>query len=341
MKCEKYFLIIAPYPQKTERILSSIDMEYLKNYVTIKDLGDNKIDYDLIDFLLPNTIALIGQFDLPKERLEIAKNLRVIFNAEGNFAQNIDYEYCFQHNIYVLNCGEAFALPVAEMALGFALDLARGITKVDKKFRENEEEYLADACFDSVLLTGNQVGFVGFGLLGKHLINLLQPFRCQIKIYDPWIPNSVIENYLAMPASLEDILSNSKFIFILAGVTQENIGMLDREKLSLISNDAIFILMSRAAIVDFEALVDCVKERKFTAALDVFPSEPLSINHEIRGLDNMLLSAHRAGAIPQAYEKIGRMIIDDLKLILRGLPPIVMQMARRETVSKFKNKPSA
>ncbi len=341
MRGNKGFLLISPFPQKINRFFKPEQIVDLDEIITVKNLGDEDIDYDLIDSLLPDTIAIIGQFDLPKTRLEKAKQLKVIFNSEGNFAQNIDYEYCFQNNIYVLNCGEAFALPVAEMALGFALDLARGITKTDKEFRNNKENYLAEACKNSVLLSGSSVGLIGFGFLGKYLIDLLRPFNCNIQIFDPWVPDSVIRKYSAVPVSLDDVLSSSKFIFVLAGVTKENEYMLNREKLSKISRDAFFILMSRAAIVKFEDLVRCIREKRFAAAVDVFPTEPLKDNHEIRKLDNVLLSSHRAGAIPQAYEKIGNMIIEDLKLILKGLPPVIMQQARRETVGKLKNKPSA
>jgi len=335
------FLIIAPYPQKSGRIFSKEDIAYLDTLVTVKDLGDEGLDYDEIDALLPNTVAIIGQFDLPKERLELAPKLKVIFNAEGNFAQNVDYDYCHAHSIHVLNCGEAFALPVAEIAIGFALDLARQITKTDKDFRAKKEGYLAEACTKSLLLTGARVGFIGFGTVGKFLIKFLAPFRCKVHIYDPWIPERVIEDHGGVASSLEDVLSNSQFIFVLAGVTAENQGMLNREKLSLIDKNAFFLLLSRAAIVNFDDLVALLSENAFTAAIDVFPVEPLEKDHPIRSLDNVVLSSHRAGALPQAYKRIGEMITDDLKLILRGLPPVVMQVAKRETVSRFRNKPSA
>ena len=67
--------------------------------------------------------------DLPRERLVRAQKLRAIFNVEGNFLPNIDYDYCFSHGIRVLIASPAFAVSVAEMALAFALDLARGVSK--------------------------------------------------------------------------------------------------------------------------------------------------------------------------------------------------------------------
>jgi len=111
------------------------------------------------------------------------------------------------------------------------------------------------------------------------------------------------------------------FVFVMAGVTKDNQGFLSAEKLSLIKKDSFFILMSRAAVVDFDALCGLTEEGRFTVAADVFPEEPIPRNHRIRKNENILLSHHWAGGIPQAFARIGEMVIDDLSLILCGLLP--------------------
>ena len=193
-----------------------------------------------------------------------------------------------------MNCGVVYSKPVAEMGLCFALDLARGVTREDRKFREGQETYLGDGCKDSVLLSGSNVGLIGFGNLGRALLPLLEPFNCKIKIFDPWIPDNVIIENNYIPASLDEVLSSSKFIFVLAGVTRENTGFLNTEKLSLIRKDAFFILLSRAAAVDFDVLTDFVSRGKFQAAVDVFPEEPMPLDHPVRNLGNMILSRNRS-----------------------------------------------
>ncbi len=73
--------------------------------------------------------------------------------------------------------------------------------------------------------------------------------------------------------------------------------------------------------MDFDALCGLTEEGRFTTAADVFPEEPIPINHRIRKNENILLSPHRVGGIPHAFARIGEMVTDDLSLILRGLPP--------------------
>lgn len=339
MKTKKT-VVSCPFPQQLGNIFSDEKLTMLNKLVDFRFLGDGKVDYEKLESHLPDAFALIGQMNMPKERLEKAPDLKVIFNVEGNFYQNIDYDYCFQNNIYVLNCGVVYSKPVAEMGLCLALDLARGVTREDRRFRKGKETYLGDGCRDSVLLSGSTVGLIGFGNLGRALLALLQPFHCTIKVYDPWIPDNVIREKNCVPASLEEVLRSSKFIFVLAGVTKENTGFLNAEKFSFISRDSFFILLSRAAVVDFDALIQFVSKGKFSAAVDVFPEEPMPLNHPVRTIGNMILSPHRAGGIPQAFNLIGEMVIDDLTLLLKGLPPVRMQKAEYETVKNLVSKPA-
>jgi hypothetical protein len=54
----------------------------------------------------------------------------------------------------------------------------------------------------------------------------------------------------------------------------------------------------------------------------------------------MVLSAHRAGGIPAAFTEIGNMVVDDLSLVAAGLPPVRMQVAAPELVTRYRNKPA-
>ena len=65
-----------------------------------------------------------------------------------------------------------------------------------------------------------------------------------------------------------------------------------------------------------------VEAGRFRAAADVFPVEPVPAEARARRVENLLLSAHRAGGIPQAFSRMGEMVVEDLALILAGLPPV-------------------
>jgi len=74
-------------------------------------------------------------------------------------------------------------------------------------------------------------------------------------------------------------------------------------------------------------------------ATDVFPEEPVPLEDPIRQTKNMLLSAHRAGALTSALQQIGKLVLEDLELISRNLPPVSCKRAQLETVTQIRSKP--
>ena len=137
-------------------------------------------------------------------------------------------------------------------------------------------------------------------------------------------PTEAIRREGAEPAALDELLRASRVVFVLAAATSDNEGFLGERELRLIPPGGVLALMSRAGVVDFDALVRVVAEGRLRAAVDVFPEEPLAADHPIRALDGVLLSPHRAGGMPEAFLGIGRLAVGDLELVLRGLPPVAL-----------------
>lgn len=335
-------LLFDPFPRSAPLIFTpgmQQRFERLGHVVGIAESAHGKLSDALVEATLPAARIVVGQTVLDAARLSRATKLAAIVNVEGNFAQNVDYGECFRRGIQVLSIAPVFAQPVAEMALGLALDLARGITQADRLMREGREQYGLAGNREAFVLRGATMGFIGCGNLGRALIPLLAPFRPRLLIHDPWLPDAVVRDLGGHPASLDEVLREPRVIFALAGVTEENRGMLSRARLETIGSDAVFLLLSRAGLVDFEALVELVAAGRFRAATDVFPIEPVDANDRVRRVEGLLLSAHRAGGLPSALAAIGEMVVDDVDLILRGLPPQRLQAARPETVARWRNPP--
>ena len=277
-------------PQSVERIFTAEALEALRAAYEVHVLDEEPGVEERFDALLPRAFAVVGQPDLPTERLARATELRALLNVEGNFFPNVDYAAAFDRGIHVLACGPAYATAVAEYALGLALDLARGISREDRAFRAGRERYVSASTADSILLTGATVGLVGFGNLGRALHRLLQPFRPTLQVYDPWLPDSVIAEYGATPSPLVDLLGTSEFVFVLATVTAESEHLLGAVELAHLRPGTRLILVSRAAVVDYDALLRRVAAGQLLAAVDVWPTEPVPPDHHARG-------AGRPGAV--------------------------------------------
>lgn len=329
-------VVLLPGPHPSERIFPADVRAALEAEFDVVDIEGRP---DLIDDALPRAFAIVGQPDLPAERLDAAPQLRAVLNVEGNFYPNVDYGHCFARGITVLGCGPAYAQAVAEYALGLALDLARGISREDRAFRAGRERYVAEGNADAVLLRGADVGLIGFGNLGRALRPLLEPFRCRVRCYDPWLPDALLAQHGVEAAPLEDLLRTSRFVFVLATVTAESEHLMGAAQLDLLAPEARLVLVSRAPVVDFEALLDRAESGDLLAGIDVWPHEPMPDGHRARSIEGLVLSAHRAGGIPAAFADVGRMVLDDLRLIAKGLPPVRMQLATPELVGRYRNRP--
>ncbi|MBO0982622.1 hydroxyacid dehydrogenase [Rathayibacter sp. SD072] len=335
---DKPLVILDPAPQLRDRIFTPAALERLHASFEVLDLEQDPREGALAE-ALPRAFAVIGQPDLPAEMLHIASKLRVIVNVEGNFLPNIDYPAAFRNGIRVLACGTAYSEAVAEYSLGLALDLARGISREDRALRRGEGRYVAEGNADAILLRKAPVGFVGFGNLGRAVLRLLAPFENTIRAYDPWLPTAVLEDAGLVPSTLDETLSESKFVFVFATATAENQGFLNARMLDLLPDGARLIAVSRANVLDYDALLERVAAGRLYAGIDVWPEEPIPVDSPFLRQEDVVLSGHRAGGIPEAFFSIGDMVCDDLELMKAGLPPVRLQSAAPELVSRYRNRP--
>ncbi len=168
---------------------------------------------------------------------------------------------------------------------------------------------------------------------------LLAGFQPRNREFDPWLPAGLLADLGVEPTSLDGVLAKSDMIFVVASVTSDNGGFLGAAEFAKMRQGSSFVLLSRAGVVDFDALMAAVKSGHIRAASDVYPQEPLPADHPVRQLYGFILSAHRAGALDVAFKQMGKMVLDDMDLMTRGLPPVTCRRAERETVARMRSKP--
>jgi phosphoglycerate dehydrogenase-like enzyme len=334
----KPIVISAPAPRTLDLIFTPEAQADLRARYEVHEAAE-----DALDRLPPEVLAkaryIIGQPPIDEELLARLESLACVFNVEGNLLPNMPYPRLFERGIYTVTTMQVFAVPVAEIGLGLALDLLRDITEADIAFREGRELWGLEGNRQARLLSGAEVGLIGYGELGRALHRLLAAFRPRLRVYDPWLPASLIAEAGAEPADLATVLSQSDVVFVLAAVTSDNRGFLGAPEFAAMRKGASFVLLSRADVVDFDALMAAVASGHIRAASDVFPEEPMPQDHPVRRLPGFLRSAHRAGALDAAFLRMGDMVLEDMALLDRGLPPMRCKRAERETVARFRSRP--
>ncbi len=331
-------ILSCPLPRSLPLIFTPERLAELRARYRIVETTDEGLA-DLPGDVLAGARYIIGQPPLDAALLARLAGLRCIFNVESNLINNMPYDEVFRRGIHVVTTGAVFAQPVAEIGLGFALSLLRNIHGADADFRAGAELWGGDGNAQARLLTGAEVGIIGFGDLGRAVARVLTGFQPRLRIYDPWLPASRVREAGAVACALDEVLAQSDVVFCTAAVTSENRSFLGAEAFASMRQGALFLLLSRADVVDFAALMDAVRSGHILAASDVFPQEPLPADHPVRSIGGFLLSAHRAGALDIAFKRMGEMVLEDLALLDRDLPPMVCKRAERETVARFRSKP--
>lgn len=323
----KPLILIDAAPRSRDMILTDAIEARLSALADIVAHYDGRMPDAIVEANLGRTEIIIGQTPMDAARLARASRLKAIVNVKGNWEPTLDYAEAHRRGVQVLSIAPMMAPAVAEMCIGFAIALARGIARNDRLFHQGEERYGIRGNGDAISIFGAEVGLVGYGNLGRALRPLLAAFGCRVTVHDPWLTAGYLADEGCRAATLDEVLTRSRFLFLLAGVHAQNEGFLDRARLSCIATDACVILASRAEIVDFQAFVDLAEAGRFRAAIDVFPEEPVPAGDPVRRTQNILLSAHLAGGIRDSYRRIAETLDDEIPHLLAGLPARRLQRA--------------
>ncbi|MEM7445071.1 MAG: NAD(P)-dependent oxidoreductase [Pseudomonadota bacterium] len=320
--------LLAPSFRTLDELFHPSDLERLGDLCKLVWAIDEPVPKDVIDSTLLEAEFVIAtdpcfhQIDLNN-----ASQLRACLEVAGSFPPSLDYDACFSLGVEVLSCAPAFRRPVAEMTLGFMIAGARGLVGEHDAFRRGDETWLGeDERFDFSLY-GETVGFVGFGSIAQECNRLLAAFGCRVLAFDPWQDPDVLAERGVTGTDLDHLLSESRCLVVAASPTDENYHLIDAAALSSMRPGSLLVLISRAHLVDFKALHKAIQSRRIRAALDVFPSEPVAPDDPVRALPNTILSPHRAAAVHHGRRDIGRMVVDDIALMLAGEEPQHMQRA--------------
>jgi phosphoglycerate dehydrogenase-like enzyme len=277
---------------------------------------DAPMPRDEIDALLPEASFYVSALpELNAQEIEKASKLKATIEVAGAFREGLDYASCLNNGIDVLSCSPGFRNSVAEMTLAMMLAGGRGLIAEHEAFRSGNERWLDDRDETDFSLYNQTVGFIGYGQIARETHRLIAPFSTNVMAYDPFL--SAAPDGVTL-VDLETLVKQCRVVVMAAVPSEETRGLLSAELIAQLQNHALVIVVSRAWCVDFDALISEAASGRITVATDVFPDEPLSATDPIRRMKNVILSPHRAAAVPGGRHLIGDMILHDVRAILQG-----------------------
>jgi D-3-phosphoglycerate dehydrogenase / 2-oxoglutarate reductase len=230
--------------------------------------------------------------------------------------RNIDVDAASAAGVLVTRAGPGFVASVTELALGYLVDLSRGISRATA-------DYHAGRSPEIVMgrqLAGSRLGIIGYGHIGRNLAAVAKSLGMTVLVADPLatIDDTGIEH-----VSLDDLLGRADYVVCLAVANEDTENLIGHAALSRMQPHAFFINLSRGNLVDETALASALRESRIAgAAMDVGRARDQMPTLELARLPNVIATPHIGGLTPPAIESQSLETVRQVEAIINGAIPV-------------------
>ncbi|MFC2056601.1 phosphoglycerate dehydrogenase [Chloroflexota bacterium] len=270
-------------------------------------------------------ISIIGDYEalivrsqtqVSAEVIEAGKKLQVIARA-GVGTDNIDVEEATRQGIVVVNAPTGNTISAAEHSIALMLTLARNIPQANVVLKSGvwqRSDFIGNEVRNKTL------GIVGLGNVGSEVARCAQGLEMQVIGYDPFISVDYASNLQVEAVPLKQLLKESDFITLHIPLTKSTKGLIGTKELALVKPTVRIINTARGGLIDEEALVKAVKEKRVAgAAIDVFTTEPLTSSILFEE-DNIIVTPHLGASTIEAQAMVVKDVAEQIIDVFKGQP---------------------
>ncbi len=228
----------------------------------------------------------------------------------------------WDRGIRVTSAAVTLARDVAETTLGLMIVGRKRIWPLGSHVRDGGwRDSSAWDRWDARELHRSTVGLVGAGNVGRHVIELLDPFSVTVLVADPYLSDDEAESLGVERVELAELMERSDVVSIHAPETDQTRHMLGADLLRRLADGAVLINTARGGIIDEEALIDELATGRIFAFLDVTDPEPPAPDSPLRRLENVVVTPHIAGCIDNC-NRMGELAVEEVRRYLSGEPAV-------------------
>lgn len=260
--------------------------------------------------------------NIDKEVFEYANKLKAISNMAVGY-DNIDITEAKKRKIVVTNTPDVLTETTADLTFALLMTTARRIIESNEYLRNGEWQTWYPMQLAGRDIYKANLGIIGMGRIGKALIKRAKGFDMNVQYYNRSRKQEIETKFDITYSNLESLLKTSDFVCILIPYSSEVHHMISHKELSLMKNSAILINTSRGGIVNESALFYALKNKNiFGAGLDVFEQEPISADHPLLSLPNLVTLPHIGSASIKTRLDMANLAADNIINILQNKPAI-------------------
>jgi glyoxylate reductase len=281
----------------------------MKRDILVQSIGDK----DGLLCMITDTID--------EEILKRAHCLKMIANFGVGY-NNINLEAATKRSILVSNTPDVLTDATADATFALILSVARRVVEGDKSTRAGEFKFWAPFHFLGREVSGQTLGIIGMGRIGKAVARRAYGFGMSIIYHDDHPLESSEEKSLGVKfVSIDSLLSSADFISLHVPLTDDTRHLITRQAFAKMKPTAYLINTSRGPVVDEKALVEALKQGTIAGAgLDVYENEP-ALAPGLAELNNVVLLPHVGSATLETRTKMAQVAVQNLLAGLRGERP--------------------
>lgn len=274
---------------------------------------------DLLIPLVADADAVITQFASVNSDVIAAMSKARIIVRYGIGVDNVDLQAAHDRKIPVCNVPDYCIDEVADHTLAFILATTRQVVPNTLHNRDGRWG-LATPLSEMRTLKDQTVGVVGFGRIGREVVDRLRAFKAKVLVYDPVVSVADILSKGASAVGLDQLLQQSDIISLHCPSTPATKKLLREETLAKVKQGAIVINLARGDLIDTAALVSALTSGRLSAAaLDVCDPEPIPLDSPLRSLPNVITASHIASASVKAVAKLRESAAKHVANALQGM----------------------
>lgn len=250
-------------------------------------------------------------------------NLRAFVRCAVDI-RNVDVEAASAAGILVTRAGPGFVQSVAELAVGFMVDLSRGVSRATADYHAGRKPEIVMGR----QLAGSRLGIIGYGSIGRYLAHIAKVLGMEVLIADPFM--TVAEAF--QQVTLDDLMARADYVVCLAIANDQTENLIGQAALARMQRHAVFINLSRGDLVDEAALAAALHENRIAgAAMDVGCAPDQMPSPELARLPNVIATPHIGGLTPPAIESQALETVRQVEKIIAGEAPVGAVNADRWT----------
>ena len=252
----------------------------------------------------------------------------VIVGRAGVGVDNVDVAAATRRGVMVANAPGSNALSTAEHTMAMLLSQARNVPQADAALKAGRWE---KSKWDGVELYSKTLGVIGLGRIGTLVAQRALAFGMRILVWDPWLAPERARSLGVEQVELDELITRSDFATIHLLKTPESVNLIDEALLAKAKRGLRIVNCGRGGIIDEAALAAAIESGRIGgAALDVFDNEPCT-ESPLFGLPGVVVTPHLSASTPEAQDKAGVMIAEQVELALAGkFVPFAVNVAASE-----------